>query len=186
MGVAYCPLWRIPTREILSSALSRRHARTRARYRTPPHACPRPAPPVFPSLHLSPFFPLFFFSLFFLFSLPLLSLTATAFRRSAVPPWGHGSLAGGSPTVEKFQGEIEIDRESTPNPALSDNGFPYRRIGLVGWIRGWRMENELFVFFFLFFSFTSEKRNLRTITKTKLRRRSWKLCINCCERTMKM
>ena len=152
MGVAYCPLWRIPTREILSSALSRRHARTRARYRTPPHACPRPAPPVF--------------SLFFLFCLPLLSLTATAFRRSAVPPWGHGSLAGGSPTVEKFQGEIEIDRESTPNPALSDNGFPYRRIGLVGWIRGWRMENELFVF--LFFSF-SEKRNLRTITKTKLR-----------------
>lgn len=70
--------------------------------------------------------------------------------------------------MEKFQGEIEIDRESTsgPNPALSDNGFPYRRIGLVGWIRGWRMENELFVF--LFFSF-SEKRNLRTITKTKLR-----------------
>lgn len=34
MGVAYCPLWRIPTRQIVSSALSRRHARTRARYRT--------------------------------------------------------------------------------------------------------------------------------------------------------
>lgn len=57
--------------------------------------------------------------------------------------------------MEKFQGEIEIDRESTPNPALSDNGFPYRRIGLVGWIRGWRMENELFVF--LFFSFLLAK-----------------------------
>lgn len=33
MGVAYCPLRRIPTREILSSTLSRRHARTRARHR---------------------------------------------------------------------------------------------------------------------------------------------------------
>lgn len=72
MGVAYCPLWRIPTREILSSALSRRHARTRARYRTPPHACPRPAPPVFPSLHFSPFFSflLFFFFSFLSFLLP--------------------------------------------------------------------------------------------------------------------
>lgn len=117
MGVAYCPLWRIPTREILSSALSRRHARTRARYRTPPHACPRPAPPVFPSLHFSPFFSFLLFSFF--------PSSPFSYRhRVAVPPWGHGSLAGGSPTVEKFQGEIEIDRESTPNPALSDNGFP--------------------------------------------------------------
>lgn len=87
MGVAYCPLWRIPTREILSSALSRRHARTRARYRTPPHACPRPAPPVFPSLHLSPFFSsLLFFPLFpFLPSSPFsYRHRVPPFRRSAV------------------------------------------------------------------------------------------------------
>lgn len=64
-----------------------------------------------------PFFPFFFFSFF--------PSSPFSYRhRVAVPPWGHGSLAGGSPTVEKFQGEIEIDRESTPNPALSDNGFP--------------------------------------------------------------
>lgn len=171
-----------PERSYLARCRAGTHAHVHATARR--HTLvPVPRRPSFLPSTSPPFFPLFFFSLFFLFCLPLLSLTATAFRRSAVPPWGHGSLAGGSPTVEKFQGEIEIDRESTPNPALSDNGFPYRRIGLVGWIRGWQMENELFVF--LFFSF-SEKRNLRTITKTKLRRRSWKLCINCCERTMKM
>lgn len=75
--------------------------------------------------------------------------------------------------MEKFQGEIEIDRESTPNPALSDNGFPYRRIGLVGWIRGWRMENELFVFFFSFLFFYERKAKFTNdhedeVEKTKL------------------
>lgn len=60
MGVAYCLLWRIPTREILSSALSRRHARTRARYRTPPHASGLSWLLLLPLSFLLHFFPPFF------------------------------------------------------------------------------------------------------------------------------
>ena len=113
MGVAYCLVWRIPTREILSSALSRRHARTRARYRTPPHAslaCPRSPGCCCCCCRLS------FSYTSSPLPLSLLSLAATARCHSADR---HQGITDN--TVEKFQGEIGIDRGSAPKAAPTSN-----------------------------------------------------------------